>query len=214
MIVSITEGCDPVNRLYYCVLSSLPHGLLGFKGSNKLIPLEKLIDNFDAQYSYIANDGALFTFHTNKDSPRYKLVRVNIQNPDVWTDIVPESEKDVLESAHCVNGSHLIVCYLSDVKYVVQLRGFETGDLLQQLPLEIGSVSAVSGRRKDKEVFISFTSFLTPGIIYRCNLEEEQPQLQVFREINVKDFDRTDFKTSQVSSISLPWITLFVSFLE
>lgn len=198
LVMCITEGCDPVNRLYYCDLSSISNGLLGFKGGNDLLPLEKLVDNFDAQYELVANDGTSFTFRTNRKAPRYKLVRVNLENPDVWSDVIQESDVDVLESVHCVNERQLIVCYLSDVKYVLQLRDLETGNLMQQLPLDIGSIYSVSGRREDKEVFFSFTSFLTPGIIYRCDLEAETPVLEVFRESVVKDFDRTAFETSQV----------------
>ncbi len=38
----------------------------------KKLPLVKLIDNFDAAYSYIANDGPIFYFKTNLDAPRYR----------------------------------------------------------------------------------------------------------------------------------------------
>lgn len=198
LVLCITEGCDPVNRLYYCDLSSLASGLAGFKGSNKLLPMEKLVDNFDAQYEQIANDGTSFTFLTNRNAPKYKLVRVDLQKPDTWIDVIPESTSDVLQSVRCVNERQLIVCYLSDVKFVVQLRDLATGSLVKQLPLDIGSVYNVSGRRQDKEAFISFASFLTPGIIYRCDLEVENPELEVFQESVVQDFDRTTFETSQV----------------
>ena len=36
----------------------------------------KLVDNFDAGYDYITNEGNVFYFKTNKDAPRYKLVTV------------------------------------------------------------------------------------------------------------------------------------------
>eukprot|EP00250_Pteridium_aquilinum_P011102 c19838_g1_i2 orf=123-2585(+) len=198
LVLCITEGCDPVNRLYYCDLSSLSNGLAGFRGGNDLLPLEKLVDNFDAQYELVANDGTSFTFLTNRNAPKYKLVQVDLKNSDVWIDVILESHTDVLQSVRCVNERQLIVCYLSDVKYVLQLRELETGHLVKQLPLDIGSVYSVSGRREDKEVFISFASFLTPGIVYRCDLEVEDPVLEVFRESVVNDFDRTAFETSQV----------------
>ena len=111
--------------------------------------------------------------------------------PEAWSDVVGESEKDVLESACCVNGNQLLLSYLSDVKYVLQIRDLQSGNLLHILPIDIGSVSGILGRRKDKEIFIGFTSFLTPGIIYRCNLDVEKPGLVVFRETVVPGFDRT-----------------------
>ncbi|KAI5069491.1 hypothetical protein GOP47_0015792 [Adiantum capillus-veneris] len=197
LVLCITEGCDPVNRLYYCDLSSLASGIAEFKGGD-LLPMQKLVDNFDAQYELIANDGTSFTFLTNKNAPKYKLVRIDLKNSDVWVDVIPELPTDVLQSVRCVNERQLVVCYLSDVKYVLQLRELASGQLVKYLPLDIGSVYSVSGRREDKEVFISFASYLTPGIIYRCDLTVEDPELEVFRESVVNDFDRTVFQTSQV----------------
>lgn len=38
------------------------------------LPLVKLVDNFDAQYSYVANEGPLMAFQTNLHAPRYRRV--------------------------------------------------------------------------------------------------------------------------------------------
>ncbi|XP_027903404.1 prolyl endopeptidase-like [Vigna unguiculata] len=197
ILLNISEDCDPVNKLYYCDLSKIPNGLESFRSGNSLLPFVKLIDNFDARYEVIANDDTVFTFLTNKDAPKYKLVRVDLKEPTTWVDVVQESEKDVLESACAVNGNQLIVSYLSDVKYALQIRDLKTGSLLHQLPIDIGSVSEVSGRREDSVVFISFTSFLTPGIIYQCNLGTEIPDMKIFREIVVPGFDRSEFHVKQ-----------------
>ncbi|CAM0947124.1 unnamed protein product [Alopecurus aequalis] len=198
IILGTYDGCDPVNKLYYCEISSLPQGIEGFKETKEMLPFVKLIDNFDAQYQVVANDGDEFTFLTNKNAPKNKLVRVNIKNPEVWTDVISEHERDVLESADAVNGNQLVVCYMSDVKHTLQIRDLITGNLLHQLPLEIGSVSEISCRREDKEVFIGFTSFLSPGITYRCNLTSAIPEMKVFREISVPGFDRTGFEVKQI----------------
>ncbi|KAM0972653.1 hypothetical protein ACFX13_016344 [Malus domestica] len=147
ILLYVAEGCDPVNKFYYCDMSALPNGLEGLRGKNDLLPVIKVIDKFDAR----ANDETVFTLLTNKDAPKYKLVRVDLKEPTVWTDVLPESEKDVLESASAVNGTQMIVSYLSDVKYVVQ-----------------------------------------------CNLDNEIPDLKVFREITVPGFERSEFHVDQV----------------
>ncbi|OMO75515.1 hypothetical protein COLO4_26055 [Corchorus olitorius] len=198
LLLTIGESCDPVNKLYYCDMSSLPEGLEGFRKNNGLLPFVKLIDRFDAQYEAVANDGTVFTFLTNKDAPKYKLVRVDLKEPNNWIDVIPEAEKDVLESVHAVNNNQMIVSYLSDVKYVLQIRDLETGSLLHQLPIDIGSVFGISARREDSVAFIGFTSFLTPGIIYQCNLGSEVPDMKIFREISVPGFDRSDYEVTQV----------------
>ncbi|KAL5997538.1 hypothetical protein ACLOJK_008468 [Asimina triloba] len=179
LILYIGDGCDATNKFYYCDLFTLPGGL-------------------EAHYEVVANDDSVFTFRTNKDAPRYKLVRADLREPSLWTDVIQEAEKDVLESAHVVNGNQLLVRYLSDCKSVVQLRDLTSGQLLQHIPLNIGNVSRITDRRKDHEVFINFTSFLTPGIIYKCNLASGVPEVKVFCEILVPGFDRTEFQVNQV----------------
>lgn len=188
-----------MNKVYYCDLSALPDGLEGYRGKKNLLPFVKLVDCFDASYLSIANDGSLFTFRTNKNAPRYKLVRVDLKEPTSWTEVLQESEKDVLESAVAVNGNQIVVCYLRDVKNVLQLRDLKTGSLLHHLPIDIGTVCNISARRKDKTIFIRFISFLVPGIIYQCNLEAEIPAMKIFREIVVPGFDQALFKVNQVS---------------
>ncbi|KAL0365998.1 UNVERIFIED_CONTAM: Prolyl endopeptidase [Sesamum radiatum] len=192
------ENCDPVNKIYHCNISVLPRGLEGYKGTKELLPFVKLVDTFDALYQYIANDDAIFTFLTNKDAPRNKLVRVDLKEPTSWNEILPEDTKDVLESAVAANGNQIVVNYLSDVKNVLQLRDLETGALLHHLPLDIGTVTEISSRRKESIIFIGFTSFLIPGIIYMCNLEAKIPDMKIFREIDVPGFDRTEFNVNQV----------------
>ncbi|ONK55974.1 uncharacterized protein A4U43_C10F2850 [Asparagus officinalis] len=198
LLLEVEESSASFNKLYYCNLSSLPKGLQGFKSSNQLLPFIKFIDNFEARYTNVSNDGAEFTFLTNKNAPKYKLVRVNLNEPEAWTDIVPENEKDVLESARAINGNKVLLCYINDVKNTLQIRDLQTGQFLHDLPIDIGTVTVIAGRRGDSEAFIGFTSFLTPGIIYKCNLAAEVPEMKIFREVSVPGFDRRDFQVKQV----------------
>lgn len=198
LLLYISEGCDPVNKLYYCDMSDFPSIFESFFSANSPLPFVKLIDNFDAKYDYIANDDSVFRFLTNKDAPKYKLVRVDLEKPNTWADVLPESDKDVLESACAVNGNQLIVSYLSDVKHLIQVRDLKSGSLLHELPIDIGTVYDISARREDNVVFISFTSFLSPGIVYQCNLGTGTPDLKILREIAVPGFDRSEFQVNQV----------------
>ncbi|KAH0456383.1 hypothetical protein IEQ34_014290 [Dendrobium chrysotoxum] len=196
--LAISKDYDTVNKLYYCDLSALSGGLDVLKARKDMLPFVKLVDNFEAGYNVVANNDTEFTFLTNKESPRYKLVRVDLNKPEIWSDVLPEDQSVVLKSAYAVNGNQLLVCYLSDVKYILQIRDLKTGQLLHNLPIDIGTVTGISGKRKDAEIFIGFTSFLTPGIIYRCNLSAEAPKMEVFREDSVPGFNRDDFHAKQV----------------
>lgn len=199
-----------MNRLYLCDLSALPEGLAGFRGTKTLLPFQRLVDSFEAQFSYVANDGPVFTFFTNGNAPRYKIVRVNVENPAIWLEVIPESQTNVITSVNCVNSNQLLVCYINDVKHMLQIHDLETGDFIRRLPLEIGTVKATSGTRKDPEIFFNFTSFLTPGTVYRCDLSAPEPEAQVLREFGPYNFDRSIFETKQVciEQICLLQITL------
>ncbi|XP_040206108.1 prolyl endopeptidase [Rana temporaria] len=192
-LLSISEGCDPVNRLWYCDLHKQPNGIKG------ILSWEKLIDNFDAEYDYITNEGTVFTFKTNRNAPKYKLINIDFSDPveSRWKELVPEHEKDVLEWVACVHYKFLVACYLHDVKNVLQLHDLATGHHLKTLPLDVGSIVGYSGQKKDSEIFYQFTSFLSPGIIYHYDLTKGTEEPKVFREVTVKGFDPSDYQTVQ-----------------
>lgn len=54
------------------------------------------------------------------------------------------------------------------------MYSLETGKLLKQLPIDVGTVVGFSGDKKYSEIFYKFTSFLTPGIIYHVDLKKEE----------------------------------------
>ncbi|KAI3460438.1 hypothetical protein Pfo_017101 [Paulownia fortunei] len=127
------ENCNPANKNYYCDMSVLPKGLEGYKGKKDLLRFVKLVDTFDASYHYVANDDTIFTFRTNEDAPRNKLVQVDLKEPMSWTEVLQEDKKDVLESAVAVNGNQIVLNYLGDVKNEVQIRDLETGLLSKSI---------------------------------------------------------------------------------
>ena len=42
-----------------------------------LLPFNKVVDNFDAEYEYLTNNGTVFTFKTNKDAAKYKIINID-----------------------------------------------------------------------------------------------------------------------------------------
>lgn len=40
------------------------------------------MDKFEAEYDYVTNDGPLVIFHTDKNAPLYRLVSINLEQPD------------------------------------------------------------------------------------------------------------------------------------
>lgn len=194
LIITVREGCDPVNRLFFTDLTLLTDGITG------LLPFVKVVDNFDAEYEYITNEGTMFTFKTNLKSPNYKLINIDFQryNMENWITLVDEHERSVLEWAACVHGNRLVLCYLEDVKNQLYIHDLSSGQRMGHLPLDVGTIVAYSGRKRDDQIFYQFMSFLTPGIIYQCPMANDTYEPKVFRDIKVKNFDFDEFKTEQV----------------
>jgi hypothetical protein len=80
LLLTLSSGCEPTNRLYYVDLKALPRdeaGVLALAAYDRRkgdaatpLPIVKLVDNFEASWDYVANEGPVFTFHTNYKAPR------------------------------------------------------------------------------------------------------------------------------------------------
>lgn len=84
----------------------------------------------------------------------------------------------------CVRSNFLVLCYLHDVKNILQLHDLATGAHLKTFPLEVGSIVGYSGQKKDTEIFYQFTSFLSPGKIFffsisYCSFSWEQYKIHL-----------------------------------
>lgn len=82
---------------------------------------------------------------------------------------------------------------------ILQLRDLRTGQLLKTYNLDVGTIREFSGKPDMSEFFFQFGSFLTPGVIYRCDIgESPEAEPTVFRQIVLDGFDPSQFETQQV----------------
>lgn len=134
-----------------------------------------LVDKFEAQYDFVANDGKSVYWLTNRDAPNYRMIKMDLDNPseDNWIDIIPQHEKNVLKYLECVDEDKLIAVYMQDVCDIIQIRELHTGKLIFSPEIPIGTISSVSGKRKHSEVFFYFYNYLNPGIIYRIDVAND-----------------------------------------
>jgi prolyl oligopeptidase len=180
-VFDVSHGSDERNRVYYLEI-----------GGDEVVPL---LDDFDATYRFLGNDGSLFYFRTNQGAPRYRVVGIDLLHPDrsSWKEIIPESE-DVLVSVSMVN-EQLVTLYLKDAHSRVRLHAKDgTFEKEVELPT-LGSVSSLTGERKDREMFFAFQSFVYPTTIYRYDFETGETS--VFRSPEIA-FDGGAFTTEQV----------------
>ncbi|XP_063928517.1 prolyl endopeptidase isoform X2 [Zophobas morio] len=192
LVISATKGCKN-NLLYFAKLNTE-------KISGKL-KLTEVVGEFTADYEYITNDQNIFYFHTNKNASNYRIVSINFDNPveSEWKDLISEHSKDVLDWAHAINEDMLVVCYLQDVKNILQLYDLRTGNKLHDFKLDVGTISAISGKKHHKEMFYCFCSFLTPNIIFRVNFDVNGSiKESLFHETKVGKFEPSKYETRQV----------------
>ncbi len=183
LIISVWQGTSPKNRLYYKDLS---------KPDSEVV---KLLDDFDAEYQFLDNDGPVFWIKTDLDAPRGRVIAIDTSHPEraAWKTIVPQSP-DKLEHANVVNNTFLL-SYLKDAQSEVRIYSLE-GKLIRSVDLPgIGTAEGFGGKRKDTETFYAFTSFITPTTIYRYDLAAGKSG--VFRQPKV-DFDSSRYETKQV----------------
>jgi prolyl oligopeptidase len=179
LVIELSEGYDS-NGVYYRDLGA-PSG-----------QVERLLDAWDALYTFIGNDGPVFFFHTNKDASRNRVVAIDIRNPGSWQEIVPEAE-ETLESTSFVAG-RFVGRYLKDASSLVRVFGRDGAPIRDVALPGIGSAIGFSGHSDDPETFFSFESYTVPPTIYRYDLDGGE--LSVFRESRV-DFNAGEYLTVQ-----------------
>lgn len=156
-------------------------------------PFIQLTTDFDYQYSPIeVIDNNVYIF-TNYGAPKNRIMVADINNPKLenWKELIPEMES-VLSSAEVIGGK-LFLTYDKDASnhaYVYSQKGEHMHEI--KLP-SLGSVS-FSGTKDDKECFFVFTSFTTPGTIYKYDMDKNSYEL--YRAPKV-EFNSDDFVTEQ-----------------
>ncbi|MFH1766157.1 MAG: prolyl oligopeptidase family serine peptidase [Gemmatimonadota bacterium] len=182
LILNLFEGYNE-NAIYYRDLGA-PSG-----------QVVRLLDAWDALYTFIGNDGPVFFFHTNKDAPRNRVVAIDIQRPDPteWEEVIPEAG-ETLESASYVGGA-FVVQYLRDANSLVRLFS-RSGEVIRDVPLPgIGTVGGFGGHADNPETFFAFQSYTVPPTLYRYDVGTGETA--VYRETRV-DVDPSKYETVQV----------------
>lgn len=183
LVITSSQGTDPKNRVLYQDLQT-PDA-----------PVVELLMEFDADYSFIDNDGPVFWFKTDLNAPRHRVIGIDTRNPARanWKEIIPQAAETL--TGVTVLNNQFVCTYLKDARSQVKVFGLD-GKFVREIALPgIGSVGGFAGKRQDTETFYSFTSFTTPGVIYRLNLVTGQSMK--FRAPQLK-FNPADYETKQV----------------
>jgi len=183
LIITVWQGTDTRNRVFYKDLQ---------QPDSRVV---ELLNDFDADYSFIDNLGSTFLFRTDNNAARGRVIAIDTARAERanWRELIPETA-DRLEAANLVN-DQLIAVYLHDAHSLVRLHAAD-GKPIREIALPgIGSAGGFGGKRTDTETFYAFTGFTTPGTVYRLDMKSGEQSL--FRASKV-DFNPGDYETKQV----------------
>jgi len=157
-------------------------------------PLIEIIGHTDSDTYVIENVGSKLYLVTNLNAPNQKIVTVDASNPtpEHWVDLIPET-KNVLSPSTA--GGYFFTEYMVDA--VSQIFQYDySGKLVREVKLpSIGSAGGFGAKQDDKELYYSFTNYVTPGSIYKYNIEKGTSAL--YRKPDV-DFNSEDYESKQV----------------
>lgn len=183
LIISVWLGTDSRNLVFYKDLA------------NPNLEVVELINQFEADYSFIDNDDHVFYFRTDLNASRGRVIAIDIQNTNLENrqEIIPQTA-ETLESVGILN-NQFVADYLQDAHSQIKIFDLN-GNFIREVELPgIGAAGGFSGKRHDTETFYSFTSFTTPGTIYRYDMKTGKSEL--FRQPKV-DFNADEYETKQV----------------
>lgn len=239
LIMSVSQGTDPKNRLFVRDLRAVPLGSAatetdkkireaelqiqrlvaqGDAGGNKdaaskqielltkqrasLVAAQnntahgfvELLNDFDASYDFVGNDGSVFYFNTNLSAPRSRIIAIDLASParENWRELVPQAA-ETLQGVSML-GDSFFASYLKDAK--TQIKQFDTsGKLVREVELPgIGTASGIGGKRSESEAFFTFTSYNVPASVYRFDAKTGKSTLWKSPKVG---FNPDDFEVSQ-----------------
>ena len=184
LLIYQSEGTDPRNRVFVKDLTT--------PGSS----VEPFLDQFDASYSVVGNDGRTFYVLTDQGAPRKRLVAITLgdASPSAWKTLIPEGPaQDVLADVTMAAG-RFVATWQIDAQGRLRVYALD-GRLEHDVALPTIGAVQFTGRREQPEGFYAFSSFAHPTAIYR--LDVASGRSRVFKQPTVA-FDPAGYETTQV----------------
>jgi prolyl oligopeptidase len=187
LLIQVSQGTDTKNGLFYKDLRN---------PTSKVI---ELLSDFDASYDFVTNLGSKFIIRTDLNAPKQKVISIDINEPlsDRWETIIPESTETLRSVSHI--GGLFIANYLKDAR--TEIRRFKTnGNPLPPVKLPgLGTAAGFGGESDQTETFYYFTSFTSPGAVYRYDVTRNASTLFKAPETQ---FNRDHYEARQIFATS------------
>jgi prolyl oligopeptidase len=157
-------------------------------------PLVEILGHTDSDSNIIENVGSKLYIMTNLNAPNQRVVTVDASNPspENWKDFIPETENVLSPST---GGGYFFANYMVDAVSKV-LQYDYSGKLVREVELPgVGSANGFGAKKEEKELYYSFTNYVTPGSIYKYDIDKGNSEL--YRKPSI-DFNPEDYESQQV----------------
>ena len=181
--------------LFISARNSTSGGKLFMMDLSKSNPeLKTIIGNEDTDTYVIENEGSKLYIVTNLDAPNQRIVTADAANPspENWKDFIPETENVLSPST---GGGYFFTEYMVDA--VSQVKQYDyNGKLVREIELPgLGSAGGFGAKKDADTLYYSFTNYVTPGTIYKYDIEEGTSE--VYNKPNI-NFNPEDYESRQV----------------
>lgn len=153
-----------------------------------------VVDNFDQNHSIIGNIGSKLYIYTNLNAPNGLIVTVDAADPKPanWKELIKETSNVLSPST---GGGKLFANYIVDAVSKV-LQYDMDGKLEHEIELPaLGTAVGFSGKKIEKEIFYTFTSYVYPTTIFKYDVSNGSSLL--YKKSGV-DFDPLMYESKQL----------------
>jgi prolyl oligopeptidase len=160
LVLTVWRGTDPENRTYVADLA----------GGVENAVVRPVLDDGDARYEHIATIGRTLYLLTDRDAPLGRVIAVDVDDAARAQEVVPEGD-EAIEHVRLV-GNRLAVAYLHHAHgrlAIFELDGRHVVDV--ELP-GIGAIVEMAGRRRDGELFLTFSTFVSPPAVLAVRMAD------------------------------------------
>ncbi|MEZ4911920.1 MAG: prolyl oligopeptidase family serine peptidase [Saprospiraceae bacterium] len=159
--------------------------------SPKLITIQ---DNMESDLDCFYNVGSTLYFITNNDAPNKRVVTVDATHPTKtnWKTFIVESENVLNVSS---GGGYIFANYMKDA--LSNIKQYDAnGKFIREIKLPgVGSAGFGGSKVNEKEMYFSFTNYVTPSSIFKYDAETGNSSVYV--KPNVA-FNPDDYVSKQI----------------
>ncbi|WP_312474256.1 prolyl oligopeptidase family serine peptidase [Neobacillus sp.] len=182
LVLKVLNGTEPKSRIHY----------QDIENPGAFIPL---INDGEAYYSFLGNEGSTFYLYTNNNAPKGRVIAVDLNKPNKenWKEIIPE-QNDPISIVKIIH-QHFVISYTHNAYN--QLKIYDLNGIPQKnvsLPSFI-TINDISGKKSDSVMYIGYSSFLHPTKIVSYDFEKDQ-LIRIWE--NEFEFEANDYETTQV----------------